>query len=326
MEARSSNTPSHSYEDGPRTQQKPKQNKGAIQSRVASRSSTIAGEGWVTVKPKNRRARGVKTPMNVWATTFRPQRNSSAGQERRGASRPQGRPKARGDEKQGKARQAAATAKRKRGRRGNGPARQEARKARARDPHSIAPPLPAVTDWQQQLYCLQKDGWEAKQQVKALTEAVGKLQRTVELLLEKDTVSISTQTGSNTNDCAVQTDYNSNDCATETDPVCGQAQDVSVTYISDAIVANYPDSPELVCLSYRLAEVMWEQGIKSTEDMRTLEVCDVMMELNRLRAVVSSCEHCINALGKDAMRRAEDRPQQRKEQGRLITLMFELMP
>ena len=71
---------------------------------------------------------------------------------------------------------------------------------------------------------------------------------------------------------------------------------------------------------------MWEQGIKSTEDMRTLEVCDVMMELNRLRAVVSSCEHCINALGKDAMRRAEDRPQQRKEQGRLITLMFELMP
>ena len=68
---------------------------------------------------------------------------------------------------------------------------------------------------------------------------MGKLQRTVELLLEKDTVSISTQTENNTNDCAVQTDYNSNDCATETDPVCVQAQDVSVTYISDAIVANH---------------------------------------------------------------------------------------
>ena len=158
MEASSTNAPSHSYEDGPRTQQKPKQNKGAIQSKVASRSSAIVGEGWVTVKPKSQRARGAKTPMNGWVTTFRPQRNSSAGHERRGASRPQGRPKSRGDEKQSKARQAVATAKRKRGRRGNVPARQEARKARARDPHPTSPPLPAVTDWRQGLYCLQKDG------------------------------------------------------------------------------------------------------------------------------------------------------------------------
>ena len=175
MRTGSSDAPSHSYDDGVEPQQKPKQNKGVTQSKAASRSSDIAGEGWMAIEPKKRRAGGVKTPMNVWATTFRPQRSSSAGHGRRGSSRPQGRPKGRGGEKQSKARQAAATAKRKRGRRGNGPARQEARKARARDPHPATPPLPAVADWQQQLYCLHKDGWETKQQVKALTEGVGKL-------------------------------------------------------------------------------------------------------------------------------------------------------
>ena len=153
---------------------------------------------------------------------------------------------------------------------------------------------------------------------------------TVELLLQRDTATNSTQTECSTNDCEVQTAQCSNDCAVQTDPVHVQAQDISVQYISDAIVANYPDSPELVLWSYRLAIVMWEQGIKSKEDMRTLEVWDVMMELSRLRAVVGSCEHCISALGEDAIRRVEEKPQrsaqERKEQGRLITLMFELMP
>jgi len=142
---------------------------------------------WIKVKNEKRRRRGVKPPLNVWATTWVSRSEGSAKTAKvatAAATLPLPRPKERGHEpRRGTTKEARGNStkpRRKRGQRGKGPKRQEKREARRRRRDLED----NKGDTRQQLYCVQLDCFVMKQQMQELAATVAAVQEAMSSVVQ----------------------------------------------------------------------------------------------------------------------------------------------